>query len=62
MNVGPMVNGYDGRDLAGAGMVAWKATRLHGAGKIDSDQMVDMISTGSVFAIDVRSKAPGLLT
>lgn len=46
MNVGPMLNGHDGDQTLGSGMVAWKADELYATGKIDFEQMVSMVSLG----------------
>lgn len=46
MNVGPMLNGYVGNQLAGSGMVVWKGREMHAAGEINQEQFVDYISKG----------------
>lgn len=47
LNVGPMLNGYQGKKLIGSGTIVWEARELHGAGKIDQDELVDMVSSGT---------------
>lgn len=47
LNVGPMLNGYDKKDLVGAGTVVWKARELHAAGEIDDNGLIDLVTRGS---------------
>jgi len=47
LNVGPMLNGYQGKKLIGSGTIVWEARELHGAGKIDQVELVDMVSSGT---------------
>lgn len=44
-----MINGHDGDQLVGSGMVTWKADELHATGKINFDQMIDMVASGYMF-------------
>ncbi|KAK5076182.1 hypothetical protein LTR64_006340 [Lithohypha guttulata] len=46
-NVGPMLNGYMGKNLIGSGTILWKARELHAAGDIDDGQMIDMVTRGT---------------
>lgn len=46
LNVGPMLNGYMGKNLIGSGTVLWKARELHAAGDIDDEQLVEMVTRG----------------
>lgn len=48
LNVGPMLNGYMGKNLIGSGTVVWKARELYAAGEIDNAQLVDMVTRGYV--------------
>lgn len=48
MNVGPMLNGHDGGQTVGSGMVAWKADELFATGKISFEEMVHVVSLGYV--------------
>ncbi|KAF4121215.1 dihydroxy-acid dehydratase [Geosmithia morbida] len=47
MNVGPMLNGHDGDQKLGSGMVIWKADQLFATGKINFEEMVHMVSLGA---------------
>ncbi|KAK5104800.1 hypothetical protein LTS08_002693 [Lithohypha guttulata] len=47
LNVGPMLNGYMGKNLIGSGTILWKARELHAAGDIDDGQMIDMVTRGT---------------
>lgn len=47
LNVGPMLNGYMGKNLIGSGTILWKARELHAAGDINDTQMVDMVTRGT---------------
>jgi len=47
LNVGPMLNGYMGKNLIGSGTVLWKARELHAAGEIDDEQLVEMVTRGT---------------
>lgn len=47
LNVGPMLNGYMGKNLIGSGTILWKARELHAAGEINDMQMVDMVTRGT---------------
>ncbi len=46
LNVGPMLNGYMGKNLIGSGTVVWKARELHASGDIDEEQLVEMVTRG----------------
>ena len=46
LNVGPMLNGYMGKNLIGSGTVVWKAREMYAAGEIDNAQLVDMVTRG----------------
>ncbi|KAF2719018.1 dihydroxy-acid and 6-phosphogluconate dehydratase [Polychaeton citri CBS 116435] len=50
LNVGPMLNGYDKRELIGSGTVVWKARELHASGDIDDKGVLDMVSRGTLSA------------
>jgi dihydroxy-acid dehydratase len=39
-----MLNGYAGKKLIGSGTVIWEARELHGAGKINTDELADMVA------------------
>lgn len=45
LNVGPMLNGYSGKKLIGSGTVLWKARELHGAGKINEEELLDLVAS-----------------
>ncbi|KAK5130473.1 hypothetical protein LTR08_001995 [Meristemomyces frigidus] len=47
LNVGPMLNGYDKRELIGSGTVVWKARELHAAGELDDEGVVEMVTKGT---------------
>lgn len=47
LNVGPMINGYMGKNLIGSGTIVWKARELHAQGNIDDEQMVEMVTRGT---------------
>ncbi|KAI0024563.1 dihydroxy-acid dehydratase [Xylariomycetidae sp. FL0641] len=47
LNVGPMLNGWSRGQRIGSGSVIWKARELHAAGKIDEDQLMDMVTAGT---------------
>lgn len=47
INVGPMLNGYMGKNLIGSGTVLWKARELHAAGDINDEQLVEMVTRGT---------------
>ncbi len=47
LNVGPMLNGWDGEKRVGSGMVAWTARERHAAGEIDYDQFVDIVANSA---------------
>lgn len=44
---GPMINGYYKGKLAGSGMVAWEARRLHAAGDIDDKEYIEMVANSA---------------
>jgi hypothetical protein len=41
-----MINGHDGKELVGSGMVVWKGEELFATGKIDFEGLVGMVSRG----------------
>ncbi|KAF2771269.1 dihydroxy-acid and 6-phosphogluconate dehydratase, partial [Teratosphaeria nubilosa] len=47
LNVGPMLNGYDKKQLIGSGTVLWKARELHAAGELDDEGLTDMVTKGT---------------
>ncbi|KAF7187931.1 D-xylonate dehydratase [Pseudocercospora fuligena] len=47
LNVGPMLNGYNGSDLVGSGTVVWKARELHAAGSITDEEVTDLVTRGT---------------
>ncbi|KAI0124831.1 dihydroxy-acid dehydratase [Xylariales sp. AK1849] len=47
LNVGPMLNGWATGARIGSGSVIWKARKLHAAGDIDQDQLMDMVTAGT---------------
>ncbi|KAI9900231.1 hypothetical protein N3K66_004493 [Trichothecium roseum] len=47
LNVGPMINGWDEGRRIGSGSIVWESRERYGAGEIDSDQMLDMIASGT---------------
>jgi dihydroxy-acid dehydratase len=47
MNVGPMLNGYQKRDLIGSGTVVWKGRELHAKGEIDDAELTELITAGT---------------
>ncbi|KAJ9653922.1 hypothetical protein H2198_006973 [Neophaeococcomyces mojaviensis] len=47
LNVGPMLNGYMGKNLIGSGTILWKARELHAAGEIDDEALVEMVTRGT---------------
>ncbi|HMO28270.1 IlvD/Edd family dehydratase [Enterovirga sp.] len=47
LNVGPMLNGYWGRELTGSGTVVWKARERHAVGEIDFQQFMDIVGSSA---------------
>ncbi len=47
LNVGPMLNGWDGEKRVGSGMVAWTARERHAAGEINYDQFIDIVANSA---------------
>jgi dihydroxy-acid dehydratase len=47
LNVGPMLNGWDGDKRVGSGMVAWTARERHAAGEINYDQFIDIVANSA---------------
>ncbi len=47
LNVGPMLNGWDGDKRVGSGMVVWTARERHAAGEITFEQFVDIVATSA---------------
>lgn len=47
LNVGPMLNGWNGKERVGSGMVVWKARERHAAGDITYEQFIDIVSSSA---------------
>ncbi|VUC31377.1 unnamed protein product [Clonostachys rosea] len=47
LNVGPMLNGWLNGKRIGTGTITWEARELHSAGRINDEEMVDMVTSGS---------------
>ncbi|KAB8277769.1 putative dihydroxy acid dehydratase [Aspergillus minisclerotigenes] len=47
LNVGPMLNGYVKKDLAGSGMVLWTGREMYAAGEINKEEFIDYVSKGT---------------
>lgn len=47
LNVGPMLNGWAKGERIGSGTVVWQAREEHAAGRIDDDQVLDMVAAGT---------------
>jgi len=47
LNVGPMLNGWNGKERVGSGMVVWKARERHAAGEITYEQFIDIVSSSA---------------
>jgi len=46
-NVGPMLNGWNNGKRIGSGTVIWEAREKYTAGEIDSDEVLEMIASGT---------------
>lgn len=47
LNVGPMLNGWVDGQRVGSGTVVWQAREDHAAGRIDDDEVLEMIASGT---------------
>lgn len=47
LNGGPMINSYYKGKLDGSGMAVWEARRLHAAGEIGFNELIDMITASA---------------
>ena len=47
LNVGPMLNGYWGKELTGSGTIVWKAREMHAVGEIDFQQFMDIVGSSA---------------
>ena len=47
LNVGPMLNGYFGKELTGSGTIIWKARQRHATGDIDYQQFLDIVGSSA---------------
>ncbi len=47
LNVGPMLNGWHGKERIGSGTFVWKARERHAAGEIDYDQFIDIVAASA---------------
>ena len=47
LNVGPMLNGYFGKELTGSGTAVWKARERHAKGDIDFEQFMDIVGSSA---------------
>lgn len=47
LNVGPMLNGWAKGERVGSGTVVWQAREEHAAGRINDEQVLDMVAAGT---------------
>lgn len=47
LNVGPMLNGWVNGQRIGSGTVVWHAREEHAAGRIDDEEVLEMVSSGA---------------
>ena len=47
LNVGPMLNGWNGKERIGSGTFVWKARERHAAGEINYDQFIDIVAASA---------------
>lgn len=47
LNVGPMLNGWMNGQRIGSGTIVWKAREEHAAGRINEEEVLDMVASGT---------------
>ncbi|PSR90864.1 dihydroxy-acid/6-phosphogluconate dehydratase [Coniella lustricola] len=47
LNVGPMLNGWVNGKRVGSGTVIWQAREAHAAGRINDNEVIDMVASGT---------------